>query len=196
MSGTAIVAAMQAYSSIGLRGAVYVACPISSGKREFDLMLSLGRFDRTALRAELPARWRGEVLEPNRADAGGAAALARSRHPRSAVVNPAAFDIAGLDQPGYDVLCERIIRDHVTRIVLADGWQYSRGARVEAVLAFDLGLPVEDGAGGPMDRDRVASACAEAETALLGSGVPGHAVPALLPAFALDAVPGAAAPVG
>nr|BFE49916.1 hypothetical protein GCM10017745_33430 [Saccharothrix mutabilis subsp. capreolus] len=126
MHRPALSAALQAFASIELTDAVYVACPISSGRRELELMLAAAEFDRAVLRARLVDRWARQVLEPNRRDARAAARRARARYPEHNVVNPSEFDIEGLDQPGYDQLCERIIRGHVGRIVLADGWELSR----------------------------------------------------------------------
>ncbi|MFJ6675099.1 DUF4406 domain-containing protein [Actinosynnema sp. NPDC091369] len=181
MHRPALSAALQAFASIELRDAVYVACPISSGRRELDLMVALARFDRAVLRAELVDRWVRDVLEPNRADARAAATRTRARYPGHNVINPSEFDIDGLDQPGYDVLCERIIRSHVARIVLADGWEFSRGARVEAVLGVELGLAMEDGAGRRMTEHDVWTACGKSEAALVEAGFPEDRVRELLP---------------
>ena len=181
MHRPALLAAMQAFASIELMNAIYVACPISSGKRELDLMLECSRFDREALRVDLASRWQSDVLEPNRAAARAAVDYTRSRFPGRSVINPSEFDIDGLDQSGYDTLCDKIIRRHVTHIVLADGWQYSRGARVEAVLAADLSLSLEDGAGNALSWDDVLQKCDEAEASLRRSGFTEERVRDLLP---------------
>ncbi|MCE6995011.1 DUF4406 domain-containing protein [Saccharothrix sp. S26] len=181
MHKPALSAALQAFASIELRDAVYVACAVSSGRRELDLMLAASQFDRAVLRAQLVHRWVRDVLEPNRADARAAATRTRARYPGRSVINPSEFDIDGLDQPGYDVLCERIIRGHVTRIVLADGWEFSRGARVEAALGAELGLAMEDGAGRRMTEHDVWATCEKSEAALVEAGFPEHRVRELLP---------------
>ncbi|MEU7530993.1 DUF4406 domain-containing protein [Saccharothrix sp. NPDC042600] len=190
MHRPALSAALQAFASIELTDAVYVACPISSGRRELELMLAAAEFDRAVLRARLVDRWARQVLEPNRRDARAAARRARARYPEHNVVNPSEFDIEGLDQPGYDQLCERIIRGHVGRIVLADGWELSRGARVEAELATRLGLPVEDAAGNRMTERDLWSTCERSEADLVRAGFPGHRVRDLLPAAPSPATAG------
>src|SRR5689334_7735620 len=131
---------MQALAAIDLCDAVYVACPVSSGIRELELMRKLSRFDRNDLRRDYADEWRAAVLEPNKADARAAAADTRRRFAGRSVIDPSTFQLDGLDQHDYDELCEGIIRRHVGTLVLADGWRYSRGARVEAVLALTLGL--------------------------------------------------------
>jgi hypothetical protein len=181
MHRPALSAALQAFASIELRNAIYVACPISSGRRELELMLAASQFDRSALRAELVHRWERDVLEPNRADARAAATRTRARYPGHNVINPSEFDIDGLDQPGYDVLCERIIRGHVTRIVLSDGWEFSRGARVEAVLGAELGLAIENSAGRRMTEHDVRHTCEKSEAALVEAGFPEDRMRDLLP---------------
>ncbi|QFZ24249.1 DUF4406 domain-containing protein [Saccharothrix syringae] len=181
MHRPALSAALQAFASIELKNAIYVACPISSGRRELDLMLAASQFDRSVLRADLVHRWEREVLEPNRSDARAAATRTRARYPGHNVINPSEFNIDGLDQPGYDVLCERIIRGHVARIVLADGWEFSRGARVEALLGAELGLAFEDGAGRSMGEHDIWAACEKSEAALLDAGFPEDRMRDLLP---------------
>jgi hypothetical protein len=182
-----LTAAMQAFAAIDLRDAVYVACPVSSGRRELDLMATLSLFDRDELRDQHAGRWRREVLEPNKAAAAAAVAAARHRHAARSVINPSEFELKGLGQPGYDSLCEEIIRNHVRYLVLADGWQFSRGARLEAALAVDLGLGVEDGDGQPLTHDRLFDLMEEAANLLDTAGFPRETVQTLLPQ--LNAVP-------
>lgn len=179
----ALQAALQAFAAIRLRDAVYVACPVSSGRRELELMAELSLFDRERIRTEHSSRWRRDVLEPNKSDAAAAVAAARERHSDRSVINPAEFELDGLTQAHYDALCEEIIRCHVGRLVLADGWHLSRGARIEAVLALDLGLSVEDGNGESLGQDRVLEQIEV--TSVVESGIPLEVAGALLPEVAL-----------
>lgn len=172
MYGQAHTAALQALASIDLHDAIYVACPITSGRRELDLMLALSQFDRDALRREHPVRWKREVLEANKAKARLAVATARHRYPVSNVINPAEFEIDGLDQADYDALCAEIIRCHVGRLVFADGWQYSRGARKEARLAIELSLRMETQLGRALCNDEVNRYLESPPTELAKDGFP------------------------
>lgn len=176
---------MQAFAAIDLRDAAYVACPVSSGRRELDLMATLSLFDRDQLRHHHARRWRLDVLQPNKMAAAAAVAAARDRHRGRSVINPSEFELDGLTQPDYDMLCADIIRHHVRHFVLADGWQFSRGARLEAVLALQLGLDVEDNTGIPLDTDQIVHLMGEAISDLIGEGFPDEVVQALLPRLTL-----------
>jgi len=176
-----LTAALQAFEAIQLRDAVYVACAVSSGRRELDLMVSLSLFDRDEIRCRHRDRWQREVLEPNKAAAAKSVDSARSRHAGRTVINPATFDIVGLTQPDYDALCARIVDAHVGHLVLADGWQYSRGARIEAVQAIDRGLGVEDGLGNRLDADHIMTFIEDVVPTLCRLGFPRAAAESLMP---------------
>jgi hypothetical protein len=180
----ALTAAMQAFAAIALRDAIYVACPVSSGRRELELMATLSLFDRDELRREHPVRWRREVLEPNKTAAAAAVAAARDRYSHLSVINPSEFELDGLTQPDYDSLCADIIRRHVRCLILADGWQFSRGARLEAALAVELGREVESGDGLPLAADQLFDLMDDAVTSLAAAGFPSGIVQGLLPQLA------------
>jgi hypothetical protein len=175
---------MQAFAAIDLSDAVYVACPVSSGRRELDLMADLSLFDRDHLRGHHTTRWRLEVLEPNKNAAVAAVTAARARHPRRSVINPSEFELDGLTQPDYDSLCADIIKGHVGHLVLADGWQFSRGARIEAALALELGRSVEDGDGNPLARAQILTSMDDVVPALVRLGFPDEVARSLLPEVA------------
>ena len=184
MHRLALKAALQAFEAIHLRNAVYVACPVSSGRRELDLMVDLMLYDRDELRDRHADRWRREVLEPNKSAAAHSVTAARARHRDRTVINPATFELEGLTQPDYDALCAQIIEAHVGHIVLADGWQYSRGARIEAVQAIDKSLTVEDGTGNVLNPDRVMALIGEVVPSLASMGIPDGAARVLMPDLA------------
>jgi hypothetical protein len=180
----ALKAALQAFEAIHLRNAVYVACPVSSGRRELDLMVDLAVYDRDELRSRHADRWRREVLEPNKTAAADSVTSARRRHHDRTVINPATFELEGLTQPDYDALCGKIIESHVGHIVLADGWQYSRGARIEAVQAIDQNLTVEDSNGGELHADRIMALIGDVVPSLSRMGIPESAARVLMPDLA------------
>jgi hypothetical protein len=183
----ALEAALQAFEAIQLRDAVYVACPVSSGRRELMLMAELGLYDRDEVRNRHADRWRREVLEPNKADAAESVTSARSRYADRIVINPATFELDGLTQPDYDALCAQIIESHVGHLVLAEGWQYSRGARIEAVQAIEQDLSVKDGTGNPLTPDQILTLIDDAVPSMCDCGIPLGAARALMP----DVAPGA-----
>jgi hypothetical protein len=177
----ALEAALQAFEAIQLRDAVYVACPVSSGRRELMLMAELELYDRDEVRGRHSERWRREVLEPNKAEAAKSVRSARSRYADRTVINPATFELDGLTQPDYDALCGKIIESHVGHVVLADGWQYSRGARIEAVQAIEKGLSVEDGNRTRLDFPEIMRLIDDAVPGMCRWGIPLAAARALMP---------------
>jgi uncharacterized protein DUF4406 len=177
----ALTAALQAYAAIDLRDAVYVACPVSSGRRELDLMATLSLFDRDQLRYQHARRWQRDVLQPNKLAAAAAVEAARGRHRGRNVINPSEFELDGLTQPDYDMLCADIIRHHVRYFVLADGWQFSRGACLETVLALDLKLNIEDNSGALLNARQIMNLMAQASSDLIRAGFSDEVVAALLP---------------
>lgn len=177
-------AVVQAFEAIQLRDAVYVACPVSSGRRELNLMVNLSLYDRDELRTQHADRWRREVLEPNKVAAADSVTSARSQYRDRTVINPAIFDLEGHTQPHYDALCARIIESFVGHIVLADGWQYSRGARIEAVQAIERRLTVADGKGNALNPDRVMALIGEVVPSLSRMGIPESAARVLMPDLA------------
>lgn len=183
----ALTAALQAFEAIQLRDAVYVACPVSSGRRELDMMIALSLFDRDTLRSRHADEWRRQVLEPNKTEAARSVNSARVRHTNRTVINPATFELSGLTQPDYDALCGKIIEAHVGHLVLADGWQYSRGARIEAVQAIGQGLTVEDAEGNPLRADDILSRIEDVVPSLVGRGFAEDVARALMPDAARDA---------
>ncbi|WP_018681496.1 DUF4406 domain-containing protein [Actinokineospora enzanensis] len=187
----ALAAALRSFAAIDLRDAIYLACPISSGRREVDLMLGLGVFDREHLRTTHVTRWRDEVLEPNKAAAAEAVDRTRRRHPGRPVINPVEFELDGLSQAHYDALCEQVIRDHVGAVTLAAGWEYSRGARLEVELALDLGLPITDVSGDELTGDHLVRELARVSEALIVLGVPADHAHRLYPVPEPDGSPSA-----
>jgi hypothetical protein len=161
---------LQGLRSCGVTHATYVACPISSGWRELALMRSLGVFDRDVLRSNYAARWETEVLRHNVADARASVSMLRKRV-AGPVIDPSSFVVPGYSQADYDRLCGRILREHVAVVVAADGWEFSRGSRLELVTANRAGLPVHDATGTTLTVGEIVATADEAMRVVAEWGV-------------------------
>jgi hypothetical protein len=187
MADHAMALIVQALRSVAAADAVYLVCPVGSGMRELDLMVGLRLFDQAAVRTMHRTRWRREVLEPNIADARAAADRVRARL-KAALIDPSWFDVSGYSQDDYDGLCENLIASCATRLVLAPGWAFSRGARVEVGLALRLGMPTEDLAGHPLSAAHLAALAEGGRQYAEAVGVPVEQLDVLLPPIEVAAV--------
>jgi hypothetical protein len=119
----------------------YLSVPVSSGRRELDLLNEL-RCDRAHLRSRYSDRYSTEVLIPNAEAAEQFAHRARELFLNRLVLNPAPLEVPGWSQIDYGHFWDDILRTFVDAVVLAPGWELSAGARKELKLAVELSLPV------------------------------------------------------
>jgi hypothetical protein len=167
-----IEAMLQAYASAGAdRGLFYLSTPITSGRREYELIARLGLHSRAELRATHAEAWRAEVVAPNERDAVLQADLFQEVVALGRlVVNPARVDRPGWSQDDYDALWRTLIKRFPVHLVATPGWAFSRGSRLEVQLALDLGVPVVDLQGEPADWDALAGQAAEADRTIEAEG--------------------------
>lgn len=144
MTRQEIAATLQAFSAAGAdRGLFYLSTPITSGRRELELMEKLGVKSRQEFRSEFYREWRELVVEPNeRAATEQADMFVDTTALGRIVVNPARIYHQHWGQSDYDELWTRLIKDFPTAVVPLDDWAFSRGARLEVALAVRLRLPV------------------------------------------------------
>ncbi len=142
-------------SILGDKEAVYLAVPVSSGKRLWNLARSLGCKDIRNVREQWPDQFHVEVELPN-VKASKALAL-KVRQSQPLVINPAVVLVKGWQPADYMQLWKAVIRQYINTIHLSDEWQYSSGCLEETDLAFSLGKSVIDSTGAALTR----SGCAE-----------------------------------
>lgn len=125
----------------------YVSVPITSGRRFLDWWRREGR----TLPQGSPAyetALRAHVILPNVQHAGAFIEGLRWRHaqlsPQPLYVDPTTCDVPGWTQNQYDEFWELVLRHHVKCIIFADGWEYSRGARREFMVAHQAGINCVD----------------------------------------------------
>lgn len=134
----------QAFRAAGADdGSVYLSVPITSGQRELKLMAAL-RCSSDQLRSDHREQWVADVLRPNEENAAGYARRLREMLPHQLVINPAELNVPGWSQHDYAGFWEAFVERFAARVVLAPGWEFSRGARAEVRLAIRLSLPILD----------------------------------------------------
>ena len=135
-------------ASLDLTNAVYVSTPITSGPDYYRLLAQATRsLDYEQAKCTASA----QVRDPNDRAAEEATRQARSRYPDTPVVNPSLVHLVNASQNLYNAFWASLIEKHVSRVVAADGWPLSSGARMEVYVALRLGLPVESQQGNPIE---------------------------------------------
>jgi hypothetical protein len=139
-------------SVIDGRTATYVSVPITTGLRFVEWVQSCPN--------ALPAGslgdedYRRNVVEPNRVAAGELIRLLRRSLP-GAVIDPTALgDIPGWSQADYHALWARVIERYARRILLGEGWEYSRGCTFEYLTAIRSGIEALDAEFCPITLER------------------------------------------
>lgn len=145
------------------RSAVYLAVPVTSGRRLWELARSQRCERLSDVRGQVPELFRTEVEIPNLAASRLFADQVRQRE--SYVVNPAEVTLSGWSAVDYMRLWKHVIADYVNKIYLSDGWEFSSGCLEETDLAFSLGIPVFDSQGNTVTREECRDLVREAREA-------------------------------
>jgi Domain of unknown function (DUF4406) len=134
--GAAAVISMLEAAGAG-EGVVYVATPITTGQRVVEAW---------AKRVDLSAEAREEVRRSNEERARSVATSVRRRLQGTMVINPADFEsgTAEWSQEDFYELWSTVIRRFARRVVLVEGWAFSKGARLEVQIALNEGIPILD----------------------------------------------------
>lgn len=176
MTADEIETALQAFAAAGAeRGLYYLSTPITTGRRELELMYKLGVTSRSELRSKHHSDWLDFVVAPNEASALEQAdtftetvALGR------VVVNPILIKRKHWHQSDYDELWAGLLRRYPAAVVPLEGWAYSRGARLEVGLALQLKLPIIYVDGLPCTWEQLSADMARAEKEIVEYGLSGE----------------------
>jgi hypothetical protein len=161
-------------------GLVYVSVPITSGPREFRLMSELG-CSRDRLRREFRTKWLSEVVRPNEEEAIAYAARVRALFPQHLVVEPARLHVAEWGQEDYGNFWETLIRRYAIRVIASPHWAFSVGSTHEIAIALELGLPILDIGGRPLDQSSLAGMASSARQEILRMGFSSEEIEQYLP---------------
>jgi hypothetical protein len=131
-------------SAFGENKVTYVSGPITTGRLLMDRLRS-GTDD--------PKAVRDSCFEENVATLKGAVRALRERNPEHVFLDPATLNVVGWNQDEYMELWERFIERHANRVILLDGWEYSKGCAREFTRAIEHGVHRETPSGEPIDQD-------------------------------------------
>lgn len=178
---------LQALETAGAsQGSIYLAVPIGSGRREFELLRELNLVDRGQLRSLHPELWERRVKRPNEADARAYAIQAQAQYPSQMVINPAAIDRPGWRADDHMALWNRFLTSSsIDRMAVAPQWALSLGAREEVALAVELGIEVVDLFGRKLGPLQLLDEDSLARNALIEAGWSDDQIDVLLPALAI-----------
>jgi hypothetical protein len=116
------------------RQATYVSSPLTTGPRAYEW------HQRNGSKTRPQAKFKEDVLEPNKADASKFVKDLRKRTSRI-VIDPTALpDLPGWEQSDYRFFWGRVIETYCDQVILRDGWQFSSGCSYEYFVAASLGL--------------------------------------------------------
>jgi hypothetical protein len=125
------------------RTAIYLSTAITTGKRFTDwhaaLNVNSGMSHPTYLE-----EYRKRVVEPNRAEVQRLVRGLRNKLGQ-VVINPTALkDLPRWTQDDYRVFWARVIENYVSKVVFANGWQYSNGCAYEFLIAHNTKVHTVD----------------------------------------------------
>jgi hypothetical protein len=147
--------------------AVYVSTPITTGRT----FITWWRKDGAHLARDSEAfdvQLRANVILPNLRRTARVLELLRWRHV-GVIIDPTSFDVPGWNQEFYNEFWTAVIARHVKRVILLNGWEYSRGCVQEFEAAQQLGIDCVDESFAPLPKDAglqlIASAVADAHAA-------------------------------
>lgn len=140
---------------VGHEKATYISVPITTGPRLviwFRQLAERGESLPDPRRAEGDER-RRLVIEPNLREARRFAEKIR-QSTEDPVIDPSMLiEVPGWRQEDYIALWELVIERFASRLVFAEGWQYSYGCAHEFFFASSLGIPTFDAELRPLGRD-------------------------------------------
>jgi hypothetical protein len=139
----------------GTQQVIYVAVPLSSGLRLWEVAAEHGLSDPTQVRRRFRAEYESRVWRPNMEDAHKAFTRAARLFPEGCIINPAKLSVRGWSQEQYRRAWKTFISQFVDTVLVSDGWAYSHGCVAEVLHALKIHLRVVDMANRTMSREDV-----------------------------------------
>jgi hypothetical protein len=124
------------------RTAIYVSTPIAAGPKFVEWMRTEGQHlikDGNEYQRALKA----EVILPNIQRTAASIELLRCCH-MGLIINPTTLEVPGWKQSDFHRFWTIILDRHARRVILLQGWQYSRGCTIEFEAAQKLGVDCVD----------------------------------------------------
>lgn len=122
--------------------AVYIAVPITTGIRLWELARECKISDLREVPKKHPKLFRESVLKPNLKDAKRASDRVRRKH--FLAIDPSRLMVAEWSQDDYVQLWRSVLETRVERVALSPNWVYSLGCLEEYMTASVKGVKVTD----------------------------------------------------
>jgi hypothetical protein len=124
------------------RTAIYVSTPITTGPTFVEWMRTKGQHLNKESN-EYQMALKADVMLPNIQRTASSIELLRWRH-MGLIINPTTLDVPGWKQSDYHRFWTIVLDRHARRVILLEGWQYSRGCTIEFETAQRLGIDCVD----------------------------------------------------
>jgi hypothetical protein len=135
----------------GQKGA-YLAVPITSGKRLWELAREKNVGDVTRIRDTYPVDFQNNVFKPNCVDAHCLANALGTRLAPRVVIDPSTLVVSKWKAEDYHAFWKFIIQTRVSDIYLSPGWAYSYGCVAECLEGLRQELPLRSFDGTSLDK--------------------------------------------
>jgi len=134
--------------------AYYLAAPITTGKRLWDLAAKIRTDLPEFAMKSAPTKYIKEVFKPNLRDAKLSAFRVRQKF-GPLVIDPSRFFRSPWSQDDYALFWEVIIRRLVKGVILSPGWEYSKGCIHECMLSLAQHIDLYEFPGTPTSGGRI-----------------------------------------
>jgi len=132
----------------------YLAVPITSGRRLWDLAIAMGiKNPESAAKLDRP-EYEKRVLEPNLLEAAKLSKEVREWF-RGVLIEPFKFFSEEWSQEDYRSLWKKVLDRWVGRVILSPRWVYSRGCVEECLTAYLKGALVQSNDGQALSPDAI-----------------------------------------
>ncbi len=139
------------------RPIVYMSTPVTGGSRKYEFLKTLGKASKSELTEGEHERFVSTVIAANSENAFNIAECMREDHERGLVLDPGEISLPGWTQKMYLDLWLKVVNEVASEVVMAPGWELSKGCVYEVREALNRGIPVATAAGEALDRDTVQS---------------------------------------
>jgi len=128
--------------TIGVRSAVYISTPITTGPLFVDWMQHKGKYLKKDS-SEYETSLKAEVILPNIQRATSVIEMIRWNH-TGLIINPTGLDIPGWNQQDYHHFWTAVLSRYAQRAIFLLGWEYSHGCTLEFEIAQRYGIDCID----------------------------------------------------
>lgn len=125
------------------RTALYIAMPITSGRRLWNLAKRIGIQNLEQISSLHPRLFEQEVFEPNLNDATQMVRGIRSRYSQP-VIDPSRLVVREWTQEQYRSVWRAVISSKVSLLIVSNMWEYSIGCVEEVSSALENRIPILD----------------------------------------------------